>query len=216
MNVLHLSDLHYGTATWEEVDRCMANILPMSAQADLVVVTGDATDHVMHAHNPAVRRLFERAAQLAENCPVVFLQGTFDHEPVGFLALATLMRTRHPVLVLDAYSQAILIDGQFVVSDGLAFDETDPRLALATALISAAPTTNKAELAARAGTDSVGQAYGAEVTAILSRFGPSNRVANRLGIPTLLLGHGTVSGARTEHGMPLASFDNEFSLAGLL
>ncbi len=87
MLIAQFSDLHYATNTLTEVDRCFRYAIDRAIEADIeaAVISGDATDHALELHAPAVEALASRLQQLAQHCPVLLLQGTYSHEPPGTL-----------------------------------------------------------------------------------------------------------------------------------
>jgi exonuclease SbcD len=56
---------------------------------------------------------------------------------------------------------------------------------------------------------------GERLAALLRGFAPINTAARRLGIPTIGVSHGTVNGCTTEHGVPMAGLDHEFTTGSL-
>ena len=89
MLIAQFSDLHYATNTLAEVDRCFGYAIEraIEARVDAAVISGDATDHALELHVPAVEALARRIQQLGEHCPVLILQGTYSHEPPGTLSV---------------------------------------------------------------------------------------------------------------------------------
>lgn len=81
VRIAHFSDLHYATKTLTEVDRCFGYAVEqaIALRVDVAVISGDATDHQLDLHAPAVDALARRVCQLAEHCPVLMLQGTYSH-----------------------------------------------------------------------------------------------------------------------------------------
>jgi exonuclease SbcD len=215
MRILHISDLHYANKTLDEVDKCVAAAINagMLRGAELAVVSGDSSDHALDAHSPAFAALARQIRRLADQCPVLMLQGTFSHEPPGTLDVFRLLGGRYPVHVADRISQvAWRACGRWEVSDGWAL-ETMPDDALA--LFTCLPTVNKACVAAAVGAVGAGEAVGAQLSALLGAYAPYNARARAAGIPTIGVAHGTVNGCVTEHGVPMAGMDHEFSVGSL-
>lgn len=215
MRIAHFSDLHYGAATLDEADRCFGAAIDraIAEGAEVAILSGDATDHGLDLHAPATLRLFAQVRRLAERCPVLMLQGTFSHEPPGTLSVFRLLGARHPVQVAERIEQvALTAEGRWLVSDGWRFDAmpTGTRL-----LVSCVPTINKAVVAATVGAAEAGAAVGEHLAQLLAGLAPGHRQARRQGIPTALVSHGTVFGSMTEHGVPMAGADHEFT-AGVL
>lgn len=214
IRVGHFSDLHYCAKNLDEADRCFGHAIDEAIRRgiDVAVLSGDATDHALEMHNPAVERLERQIVRLADHCPVLMLQGTFSHEPPGTLATFGLLRGRWPIKVVERICQlALLEDGSWIESDGWRFDSVP----VARALFTCVPTVNKANVAAAVGAAEAAVAHGEELAALLAGYGPINAAARQAQIPTIGVSHGTVSGCRTEHGVPMAGLDHEFTSGSL-
>lgn len=215
IRVAHFSDLHYGGKNLMEADRCFGAAIDraMALRVDAAVLSGDATDHALDLHAPAAQRLLAQVRRLADHCPVLMLQGTYSHEPPGTLAVFRLLGGRYPVHVADRLEQVALTgQGRWVASPGWCFDmvPVDAR-----ALFSCVPTVNKAAVATTVGAAAAAQAVGEQLALLLRGFAPINRAARARGIPTLGVSHGTVFGCLSEHGVPMAGFDHEFTTGAL-
>lgn len=215
LRIAHFSDLHYGPRTLVEADRCFAAAIDqaIAAQVRVAVISGDATDHALDLHAPAAAALAAQVCRLADHCPVLMLQGTFSHEPPGTLSLFRLLGGRYPVHVADQIGQvALRADGTWLASSGWRLTELPDG---AVGLFSCLPTTNKAAVAAVVGAIEAAGMVGEQVQALLRGFAPSHRQARAFGIPCVGIAHGTVFGAVSEHGVPMASFDHEFTTGAL-
>lgn len=214
MRIAHFSDLHYAANTLTEVDRCFGFAVDRAIEAnvDVAVISGDSTDHQLDLHIRAVSALASQVRRLADHCPVLMLQGTFSHEPPGTLDVFRLLGGRFPVYVADRIGQVALAGRQWVASADWCF-ETFPE---GTQLVmSCLPTVNKAVLAGLAGVADAAQAMGSAISAVLAGWGIVNDKARASGIVTAGTGHGTISGCVTEHGVPMAGLDHEFTLGAL-
>lgn len=211
IRVAHFSDLHYGPKNLTEADRCFGHAIDQAIAlgAQAAVLSGDATDHALDLHSPAAERLASQVRRLADHCPVLMLQGTFSHEPPGTLSIFRLLGGRHAVHVADRIEQVALMGaGEWVCSSGWHFDAIP---AGAAALFSCVPTVNKATVATSVGAAGAAQATGEQLAALLRGFAPINGIARRNGVPTIGVSHGTVFGCLSEHGVPMAGFDHEFT-----
>ena len=123
LHVGHFSDLHYSTERLVEADRCFGFAVEdaVARGCHVGIVSGDATDHRLDAHTPALRVLAERIHALSGHMPVLMLQGTFSHEPPGTLDLFRLIGSRHPVYVADRIHQVALVGSTFLPSAGPLF-----------------------------------------------------------------------------------------------
>lgn len=215
MRIAHLSDLHYGTRMLQEADRCLAHAVDRIAALaiDAAVLSGDATDHALELHAPAAARLLAQVRRLADHCPVLILQGTYSHEPPGTLDVFRTLGGRHPVHVADRIQQVALTQaGHWVASAAWCFEAVP---AGAVAVFSCVPTVNKASVAAAVGGAQAGEALGEQLAALLAGFAPLHRAARARGLPTVGVSHGTVFGCLSEHGVPMAGFDHEFTTGAL-
>ncbi len=215
MLIAQFSDLHYATNTLTEVDRCFGYGIDRAVEADIeaAVISGDATDHALELHAPAVEALASRLQQLAQQCPVLLLQGTYSHEPPGTLGVFRRLSGKHPIYVADRIQQVALTkDGRWLDSGGWRFDRLPEN---ARAVFSCLPSVNRADVAAAVGATGAAEAVGETITALLRGWGVVNRRARAAGIPTLGVSHGTVSGCVTEHGVPMAGLDHEFTTTAL-
>lgn len=215
LTIAHFSDLHYAEETLPEADRCFTFAVDeaIRSRVDVAIITGDSTDHALHAHSPAVAALARQVRRLADHCPVLMLQGTFSHEPPGFLTLFPLLGGRHPIHVADTICQVTLTAaGQWQHSDGWRFDTLPHETRL---LCTCIPTLNRAALAACSDATVIAETMGEQLARLLAGYAPGHRAARQAGIPVVALSHGTLRGCLTEHGVPMAGADHEFTLGTL-
>lgn len=211
MKIAHFSDLHYADETLAEVDRCFTHAVgqAIASPIEVAIITGDTTDHALNAHSPAVVALARQVQRLANHCPVLMLQGTYSHEPPGFLALFRLIRSKYPICVAEHLQQVALThNGRWVVSDGWQFDAPPADMTL---LCTCIPTMNRAALAAVLPAVDAAGAMGDQLACVVSGYAPSHLTARQAGIPVIALSHGTVHNCITEHGVPMAGADHEFT-----
>lgn len=215
IRIAQFSDLHYSARNLIEADRCFSHAVDraIALKVDAAVVSGDSTDHALDLHSPAVERLARNLRRLADHCPVLMLQGTFSHEPPGTLSMFRLLGGRYPVHVADRIEQVgLTTDGRWLASEGWCFTCLPGGLR---ALFSCVPTVNKAQVAATEGGTAAAQAVGEHLAALLRGLAASNQAATARGLPTIGVSHGTVFGCLSEHGVPMAGFDHEFTTGAL-
>lgn len=215
IRIAHFSDLHYSAPNLTEADRCFSNAIDraIALKVDAAVVSGDSTDHGLDFHAPAAERLARNIRRLADHCPVLMLQGTFSHEPPGTLSMFRLLGGRFPVHVADRIGQVgLTVGGNWMASEDWRFATLPAGLR---ALFSCIPTVNKAVVAVTVGAGAASQTIGEQLTLLLGGFATINRAARRSGVPTVAVSHGTVFGCISEHGVPMAGFDHEFTTGAL-
>lgn len=213
VRIAHMSDLHYSPSKMDEADRCFSAAVTeaIAAKVDCAVVTGDSTDHALDAHQPAVRALARQIQRLADHCPVLMLQGTFSHEPPGFLRMLAMISARHPITVADRIgSFGLRLDGKAIepVRQGVAHK----------AVFHCLPTLNKADIAAMSTSADAMEPHvqaRAVIAQVLSSWAGVNRKLRSSGVPSMILSHGTVFNSITEHGVPMAGTDHELGLGSL-
>lgn len=216
IRIAHFSDLHYSARNLTEADRCFSYAIDraIALKVDAAVVSGDSTDHGLDFHAPAAERLARNIRRLADHCPVLMLQGTFSHEPPGTLSMFRLLGGRFPVHVADRIGQVgLTVSGDWMASEDWRFTVLPKGLL---ALFSCIPTVNKAVVAVTVGAGAAAQAVGEQLAQLLGGFAAINRTARRSGLSTVAVSHGTVFGCISEHGVPIAGFDHEFTTGALL
>ena len=69
IRIAQFSDLHYGTKNLKEADRCFSYAVDRAIDraVHVAVISGDATDHALDVHAPAVERLARNVRRLAEH-----------------------------------------------------------------------------------------------------------------------------------------------------
>lgn len=222
LRLAHFSDLHYSPGHLAEADRCFGFAVDhaIAAGCSVGVVSGDSTDHRLDAHTPALATLARRIHQLSAHMPVLMLQGTFSHEPPGTLDIFALIGDRHPVYIADRIHQVALCGGVFVPSVQAVFTLTELHQLIAhegtpDVVFTCVPTVNKAVLASAVGVANAATAVGDQLGAYLAAAGVINQQLRQMGIRTVGVSHGTVNGCQTEHGVPMAGFDHEFTIGAL-
>lgn len=210
--IAHMSDLHYSPINLTESDACFGFAVEdaIRRKVRLAIISGDSTDHLLHAHAPSLIVLARRLKQLADHCPVLMLQGTFSHEPVGMLQILGLIGAKHQIMIADKIGMVALSDNKWIE-----FDPVNVAQGQYDLVVTCVPTVNKADLAILVGAENAAVEMGNHLAALLSSHGPINAKLRECGIPTVLVSHGTVDGSETEHGVPMAGLDHEFTAGSL-
>jgi len=216
--IAQMSDLHFCSVNLEESNRTFGFAVDhaIAIGMDAAIITGDSTDHAMDAHSPAVLALVQHIQRLAGHMPVLMLQGTFSHEPPGFLKLLPLLSTAHKVSVADKIGTWVLATGD----DGRkSFSRFTGDLdASACLVVRAVPTMNKADILAldpQATEADIGIRAGAIIGNILRSWAQQSQTLRAKGVPSMVISHGTVLGSMTEHGVPMSGTDHEYTVGSL-
>lgn len=211
IKIAQFSDLHYCPNHLEEADRCFtAGVTEaISRGVDAVIITGDSTDHALDAHSPATRALAAQLKRLSRVCPVLMLQGTFSHEPPGFLRMISMVNEDYPISVADGISQWALVPNLgFIQLRGTDVESS------ATMVVSAMPTLNKAAVASlcEGVVDAASEHARGIISGIIRGWADFHLEQRRQGRATVVLSHGTVFNSISEHGVPMAGTDHELGV----
>lgn len=200
-----MSDLHYCGKHLQWVDKAFSFAVDhaIAAGAECAIMSGDSFDAEVPLHHPAVGLLLTRVRKLADHMPVLVLQGTFSHDRQGSLDVFRHVRGAHPIYVAEQVEQVVLAGGKWLGPDPLPYQ---PGL-----LVSALPSVNRAEIQAK-NPDEETSSY---IDKIMATWAPGNAHARALGVPTILVSHGTVNGCVTESKQAMISPDHEFGTASL-
>ena len=107
---------------------------------------------------------------------------------------------------------ALTVQGTWIEAAGWKFDQLP---AGTRALFACVPTVNKAAIAAVIGAADAAVVQGQELATLLAGYAGIHRSARNALVPTIGVSHGTVTGCVTEHGVPMAGFDHEFTTGSL-
>lgn len=208
LKIAQMSDLHFCAKNLDESNRTFGFAVDdaISRGCEGAVITGDSTDHALDAHEPALHILAKHLKRLADHCPVLMLQGTFSHEPVGLLRMFEMIGAKYPICIADKIGAFGLKSEAF---------ESFVTGADYKMVVTAFPTVNKAELMTTANSKEAGIEMGELLYRMMSEFGVMNVALRARSIPTMLIGHGTVANCMTEHGVPMAGQDHEFGVGAL-
>jgi exonuclease SbcD len=209
MRIAHFSDLHYCPKYLAEVDRCFSAAVTQAicteeGRPEVAVISGDLFDHRVDLDHECVSVLLSRVAELASVMPVLILQGTQSHDIPGSLDI---FKTFDNVRVADTISQWYLMPGgrwnqKAIIDEPLA-------------VFSCLPSVNKGQVAITAGHKEAAEATGTLVEELMRSWAPVHREMRGKGLPSIVVSHGTVNGCLTEHGVPMAGTDHEFSVGVL-
>lgn len=218
--VLHCADLHFDDepGRLQNTVECCDRILT-TAQAelpDLIAIAGDVFERGLVLGSPGTLAAIDFVYRCGNVAPVVITSGTPTHDAVNSIKVFNKLRTKHPVYATSFPHQIGLTNeeprGFIEVNENV---EGKPELSL---VISCLPSVTRAGLMAM-GSLSVNTAAieCAELLRDLFQvWGITNEKANRLGIQTILVGHGTVKGSRLSTGQRVTDPDAEFGIADLM
>jgi len=209
VKIAHLSDLHYCRENLEETSRCVDYAVQEAASigCDVMIVSGDLFERRLSANDEAYLEALLAIRRASEHFPVFILQGTYSHDAPGQLRPFRYISTRHPVYVFDEESGVVVLraDGQWELAGTTEHDISNVRL-----VVCALPPFNKAKAAAIDVRSTESVIY-AELSEIIEQFANWADAAKVAKVPVVMVSHGTVTGSITEHGIPMAGTDHEFT-----
>jgi exonuclease SbcD len=220
IKVLHCADLHLDDeqGRLQNTIECCDRIIT-TAQVeipDLIVIAGDVFERGLVLGSPGTLAAIDFVYRCGNIAPVVITSGTPTHDTVNSTEVFNKLKTEHPVYATALPRQVGLTKEEprrFVGVNGNV-EEDKPGLSL---IVSCLPSITRAGLMAM-GSLSV-DAAAIECAELLrdlfQAWGITNEKANRLGIPTILVGHGTVKGSRLSTGQRVTDPDAEFGIADL-
>ena len=218
MKICHISDVHFCDKYLDEVNRVAAfatqYLHELENRPELIVLSGDLFDHRLEQNSPAYLAAIRWVCDLGNLAPVFILQGTYSHDAPHALDVFRHIDSAYRVYVSDRIEQVTLEpnDGDPIFNT---WSCSIPALAHDMIAISSLPAVNKGVVAAAVGAENAGAAVGEAVAQLLTGWAESHRQARAGGIPTIVVSHGTVSGSYTEHGVPMAGLDHEYTVGTL-
>jgi exonuclease SbcD len=216
MNVLHCADLHFddeGGRLKNTILCCDQVIATAQAESpDLIVIAGDVYDKGLILGSPGTLAAIDFVQRCGNVAPVVITSGTPTHDAANSTEVFNKLNTTHPIYATSTPHQTGLTrDGSFMPING---DFTFTELA---ALVSCLPSVTRAGLVAMSSLSlEETRIEAAELLRdLFQAWGVVNGKANTLGVPTLLVGHGTVRGSCLSTGQRVTDPDAEFGIADL-
>ena len=219
IKVLHCADLHFDDEqgrlqnTIECCDRVIA-----TAQVDipdLIAIAGDIFERGLVLGSPGTLAAIDFIYRCGNVAPVVITSGTPTHDTVNSTEVFNKLKTEHPVYATALPRQVGLTKEKprrFVGVNGNVEDKQGFSL-----IVSCLPSVTRAALMAMGGLsiDAAAIECGELLRDLFQAWGITNEKANRLGIPTIFVGHGTVKGSRLSTGQRVTDPDAEFGIADL-
>lgn len=209
MKIAHMSDLHYCLKHLKNVQAAFSFAVTkaIADRAECAVISGDEFDSLIYAHDPSVLALMGEIQRLANEMPVLILQGTFSHDRPGSLDVLGKIGANNPIYIADKAEQIGLccdvIDNEYSwVQDNIVTEDTQQVVAVFSCL----PSLNKASPEV---TEAGSPAEYVEKMCDLWAF--ENKTVYH-SVPKIMVTHGTIIGCTTESRFAMISPDHEFNL----
>ncbi|MGD0231609.1 MAG: metallophosphoesterase [Syntrophorhabdales bacterium] len=217
--ILHCADLHFDDErgrlqnTVECCDRIVETARVESPQS--IVIAGDIFERGLILGSPGTLAAIDFVYRCGNIAPVVITSGTPTHDAANSTEVFNKLSTKYPIYATGLPRQVCLTKEEprgFIEVNG--DGGSLPGSAL---VVSCLPSVTRASLMAMASLsiDAAGIECAEVLRDLFQAWGVTNEKANRLGIPTILVGHGTVKGSRLSTGQRVTDPDAEFGIADL-
>jgi exonuclease SbcD len=219
IKVLHCADLHFDDepGRLQNTVECCDRIIT-TAQVeipDLIAIAGDVFERGLVLGSPGTLAAIDFIYRCGNIAPVIITSGTPTHDTANSTEVFNKFSTKHPICATGLPRQVGLTSEEprrFVGVNGNM--EGKPGLSV---IVSCLPSVTRAALMAMGGLsiDAAAVECAELLRDLFQAWGITNEKANRLGIPTVLVGHGTVKGSRLSTGQRVTDPDAEFGMADL-
>ena len=217
--VLHCADLHFDDepGRLQNTIECCELILATARVEvpDLIAIAGDIYERGLILGSPGTLAAIDFVYRCGAIAPVVITSGTPTHDAVNSTEVFNKLNTKHPVHATSFPHQVGLTKEEprrFIEVNRTTEAALDLSL-----VVSCLPSVTRAALMTMGSLsiDAVSIEYAELLRDLFQFWGIANEKANRLGIPTILVGHGTVKGSRLSTGQRVTDPDAEFGIGDL-
>jgi exonuclease SbcD len=211
VRIFHTADLHYCAKHLEYVDSALATAWQGATKhgaPDCWVIAGDSFDSTMGIHHPAFTAFLRRVTEMGNDAPGIVLQGTFSHDYPGSLEPLKVLRTEHHILVADEPGVWLLHEDIDLRCRWIRYGDA-PGPGLPSLVAICVPSLNRADPTVRSAGP---QGY---IRQLATVYRPIAEAYMTMGVPVILVTHGTVTGCVTESRHAMVSPDHEFSVEAL-
>ena len=216
MKIIHTADIHFSNKKdiYKDVLKCSDYLLDVAEEEkpDLIIIAGDIFDERVALDSPASLTAANFILKAGQIAPVLVLKGTPTHDVGDSLHIFRKLNTSYPVYVSENIEQICLKGASFIPLEAGMNDGCS-------AVLLCLPSIQKGNLLALKGKGQDIQDGDYEIADLLrdifQGFGLINKKARQRGIPTILIGHGTVSGAVLSTGQRMIGRDIEFGISDL-
>jgi exonuclease SbcD len=215
LTILHTGDLHFTdnnkNGLLGDIIMCTHHLLGIAKDVtpDVIVIAGDVYDEAVVYGGPASIAASEFILACAEIAPVLIIRGTTSHDAPGSVDLLEKLRGKFPIYATDKPVQVGLVANRFTTL----IDGTRPKV-----VFSCFPTITKANvIAANIEKDPLSSTRetSALVLDMFQGWNSTNTLMREAGIPTIFVGHCTITGSETSTGQKMTGHDLDISTGDL-
>ena len=222
LKIIHLADLHFQNKQPILADIIKCSDYALSAigmeEPDLICDAGDTLDFLASPEGIPVGSPAHMAAlNFVYNCgmiaPMVIVGGTKSHDGFGALEAFSKLKTAYPIYVTERPEQI----GYFNDGERQAFIAGNEFHRPCRCIISCLPTITKGNILAYTSGSTEDTTREAQdlIRDMLQAWGVVNDQARNLGVPTVLVGHCTVTGSELSTGQVMTGKDLELTTGDL-
>lgn len=207
MVILHLGDIHFRNDLLEEIEKCVDFVVKTAesmVRPDVIVIAGDVFDERQTYDSPAFLAADRYMRRLSRTAPVLIVKGTPSHDGQTLKFFEN-----ERVYVSEMPEQVFLTSAGFIKSNGIVLGD-------AKALFSCMPSVSKTAVATicKGGLSETTFNTIELIRDVLMGWGEVNA---RVGtdIPTVLVGHLSVTGASLSTGQQMVGREIELGAGDL-
>jgi exonuclease SbcD len=214
LRVLHTGDLHFTdnnkTGLLDDIIKCTNHLIDTAEEArpDAIVIAGDVYDEAVVFGSSASLAAAAFIRACAGIAPVLIIRGTSSHDAPGSVGLLGELAGSFPIYTIDWPGQVGLVDNRFTTI----VEGARPKV-----FISCLPSVTKANVVAAnlgalrdSSLDTVSL-----IREMLQGWAITNQSMREAGVPTILMGHCTVTGSQTSTGQVMTGRDLELTTGDL-
>lgn len=229
MKIAHCADPHFqNRPVLADIVKCSDYFVQscFAEDVDLIVIAGDLFDEGVQLGSPAALAAIAFVKKCGDVAPTIVIRGTSTHDTENSIAVLNDIKAAYPIYATDKLEQVIFSGNEFspaIDCEGIKWNVSKQDLAdkygIKQLLISCLPSINKAGVmaahAAGAGVADTTRETMDLMRDIFQAWGVTNEQARGAGIPTILVGHGTVTGSQFSTGQIATGKDLEFTSGDL-
>jgi exonuclease SbcD len=218
MKVAHCADPHFqNKPVLDDIVKCSDYFVDtcLAEDVDLILIAGDLFHEGVQLGSPASLAAIAFVKKCGDMAPTIVIRGTSSHDAENSIAVLNDIKAAYPIYATDRLEQVGLCqDNVWRIFPDNEFPYDPYRV-----FISCLPSVNKAGVmaahAAGAGIADTSRETMDLMRDIFQAWGVKNGQARETGIPTILIGHGTVTGSQLSTGQTMIGKDLEFTTGDL-
>ncbi len=218
MKIAHAADLHFqNNPVLDDIIKCGKFFISTCIQErpSLIATAGDLFHEGVQLGSPASLAAIEFVRSCGDIAPTIIIRGTSSHDAPNSINVLNDLRAAYPIYATDRLEQVGYseeLNAFHLIKGGAECDLYD-------IIISCLPSINKAGvMAAHAAGASIADTSRETMDLmrdIFQAWGVINERVHEIDIPTILIGHGTVTGSQLSTGQTMVGKDLEFTAGDL-